>query len=113
VNHEREAEAGVTLNAKPLVLGVLLMLLCLIDAAATQFEVTHCLTSEGNPLGVQLIGTGWGWVWTIKIAAPTALLISISALLARPWGKVLVFLVTTCYSGIAIAHLAVFMACSR
>jgi len=97
------------MNGKPLILGVLLMLLCLIDAAATQYEVTHFLTSEGNPLGANIIGTGWGWVWTIKIAAPTALLTSISALVAKPWGKVLICLVTVCYASIAIAHLAVFL----
>ena len=100
------------MDGKPLILGALLMLLCLVDAAATQCEVSHFLTSEGNPLGAQIIGTGWGWVWTIKIAAPIALLTSIRALLARPWGKVLVCLVTTCYTGIAFAHLMVFMACS-
>jgi hypothetical protein len=113
MNRENRVEAGETMYAKPLILGVLLTLLCLIDAAATQYEVTHHLTSEGNPLGARIIGVGWVWVWTIKIAAPTALLTSISALLARPWGKVLIFLVTACYTGIAFAHLTVFMVCSK
>jgi hypothetical protein len=101
------------MNGKALILGVLLMLLCVVDAAATQYEVVHRLTSEGNPLGAQIIGTGWGWVWTVKIAAATALLTSISALLARPWGKVLICLVTACYTVITLAHLTVFMVCSR
>ncbi len=101
------------MNAKPLILGVLLMLLSLVDAAATQYEVAHFLTSEGNPLGAQIIGTGWGWVWLIKIAAPAALLTSISALVAKPWGKALICLVTVCYAGIAIAHLTVFLVCSK
>ncbi len=48
-------------------ISVAIALMCLLDTGATQFEVTHRLAEEGNPLIAPLITAGWQYVWLLKI----------------------------------------------
>jgi hypothetical protein len=94
---------------RPFPLGLVVAVLCLFDAAATQCEfVLAGIKCEANPIGVSMILSGWTWVWTWKIAAAVALLCAISALLQTVWGKCLVYGVAAIYSVITVMHLVVF-----
>ncbi len=67
--------------------GLLIALLCLIDAAATQWEISTRLTHEANPLMAPLVAHGWGWVWACKVAVAAGVSAIVSGLHQSWWGR--------------------------
>ena len=93
---------------KPARLGLTLAALCLLDAAATQIQMTSGINGEANPIGAQIIKTGWAWVWTFKVGAAVGLLCAITRLLQSKWGKCLVYAVAGAYTIVTFLHLVIF-----
>ena len=84
---------------------IALFALCILDVAATQFEVSNGLANEWNPFGVLLIEAGWLSVWIYKVGAAVAVVSFARQLSKHTWTRMLVHFSTGLYLVIGVCHL--------
>ena len=88
------------------ILQVFIIVLCAWDAACTQFLIKMNMTGEANPLMQPVIEmSGWTVVWAVKLGLGIVFAYALPSLVKSPWGRVLVAMVYTAYSFIAVVHL--------
>lgn len=88
------------------ILQVFIIVLCAWDAACTQFLIKTNMTGEANPLMAPVIEmSGWTVVWAVKLGLGIVFAYALPALVKSTWGRLLVAMVYTAYSFIAVLHL--------
>ena len=78
---------GLRTSARWVGVGLFIAVLCLVDAAATHWEISAQLTHEANPLMAPLLACGWGWVWAVKLLTAGAVPAVASVLHRHLWGR--------------------------
>ncbi len=93
-----------------MLIGIVLVALCLVDAGATQWELSTRLTHEANPLMARLLACGWGWVWACKLGVAAGVPAIVSAMHRRWWGRWLLAGTGGAYVYAFGCHILIFLA---
>lgn len=81
--------------------------MCLLDVAATQYELLALNVQEANTIMLPVIRLGWASVWAIKISIAVMLVIGGRELWRHLIGRVAISFAAVAYVAVTGCHVAI------
>ena len=88
--------------------GVLVAALCMVDMAATHYELVHRWATEANPVTAGLIAVSWWWVWGVKLGLASVLAATADKLCRTIFGCYALGAAAGVYISITALHISIF-----